>query len=793
MRRSTAQIALRAALVLLIGGATACERGAAPSAALPGSTAEAPAPATESHVRANRLADEASPYLQLHAHNPVDWYPWGPEAFAKALVEDKPIFLSIGYSTCYWCHVMEREVFANEEIAALMNEAVVSIKVDREERPDIDEVYMTATQLLTGSGGWPNSLFLTPAGKPFYAGTYIPPVDRRGRAGFPTLLQRMTEAWEGDRAKLVAVSDRVVARISEVAALVLPTEGPVEIEPLVARTHAEFRQRFEPEHAGFSPRTKFPQPPMLELLLALQLQEPGAETLSMLLRTLDEMALGGLYDHVGGGFHRYATEPTWSVPHFEKMLYDNAQLVGLYARAYAATGRTLYRRVVEQTLAYVEREMRLAGGGLASAQDAEVAGEEGASYVWSRAEIFSVLGADAAAEFLAVYELVPLEAGPFGVLRVRLDAAHAPERFDASDVAELLQRFDADRARLLAIRDQRVQPLRDDKVIGAWNALAISGWVAAAEALDAPQVLARAQQNARFVLQQLRDAEGGLHRSTIGGQLREQGVLEDYALLADALLALHAATGDPHWERAARSLADEMLARFGDPEIGGFFDTQPDTELFVRLRGFEDSVLPSGNGVALRVMRRLAALPAGGAYQREAERSFAAFVPTLSRSPVLGASAVVELLAASEAPRADSPRSASTLATQDSLRSEDHVSAAIVTNDSGARALRLSVAEGWHINANPASLQSLVATRVENADGQVVPDARYPAGVPFQPEFAPIELSVYQGSVEIVLPPEMSGAPPHALVVHYQACDELRCLPPGKSRVALPTAEAAAE
>ncbi|MBW2362739.1 MAG: DUF255 domain-containing protein [Deltaproteobacteria bacterium] len=745
---------------------------------------------TEVDAGTNRLAGEASPYLQLHAHNPVDWYPWGEEAFAKARDEDKPIFLSVGYSTCYWCHVMEREVFANAEIAALMNETVVSIKVDREERPDIDEVYMTATQLLTGSGGWPNSVFLTPERKPFYAGTYFPPQDRRGRIGFPKLLRRIAAAWEQDRESVVQTAEQVALRISGG----LPrSAGSVEMptpDALLARVTEELRRRYEVKHGGFSRSTKFPRPPLLELILVAQLRKPDPEVLAMLTHTLDEMALGGIYDHVGGGFHRYSTEGTWSIPHFEKMLYDNGQLVGLYARAYAATGRELYRSVVEQTLAYLAREMRLPGGGLASAQDAEVAGEEGASYVWSRGEIEAALGEKRAERFLSVYELVALEGGEKGVLRVRLSAASEPGRFAATGVAELLGRFASDRAKLLEVRQRRPQPLRDDKVLVAWNALGIAGLVQAAVALERPAPLRRAEETARFVLLHLRSADGGLHRSSIGGQVRERGVLEDYALLADALLALEGATGDEAWGREARAVADAMLTRFADPGLGGLFETQADTELFARLKSFEDSVLPSSNGVALRVLLQLSRGPRAQGYRAEAGRTLAAFAPLLERAPTLVASASVERLRSEglvqEVLSQSSEVSQRKPASGGLPRSEDHVRVSAFRGAGGQLRVRVAVDAGWHVNANPASLAYLIPTRVEREDGAALRGAHYPQGTLFQPEFAPEPISVYEGSVEIPLTRLEGESEISSLVVRYQACDERQCLPPARSPVALP-------
>ena len=739
---------------------------------------------------ANRLADEPSPYLQLHAHNPVDWYPWGDEAFAKARAEDKPIFLSVGYSTCYWCHVMEREVFSNAEIAKQLNAQFVSIKVDREERPDIDHVYMRATQLMTGSGGWPNSVFMTPEGQPFYAGTYFPPEDRRGQPGFPRVLDALHQTWTQDRAKVIETAARVTRQIEALDARGAAESRPLpELGALFESALASLAADFDAEHGGFGNRQKFPRAPSLALLLARLETGQDARAREMLEKTLDAMALGGLYDQLGDGFHRYSTEASWSLPHFEKMLYDNALLVSVYARAFEATQRPLYRRVVERSLAYLEREMSRPGGGFASAQDAEVDGVEGASYVWTREGIEAVLGAKRTAGFLAVHELVPLpEHGEGGVLRVKLPLAARLKESGAPDAAALLARFDADRAKLLAARDRRTQPLRDDKVLAAWNGLVIRALVDAGRALEHAPYLQRAQRAADFVVKELLLGDE-LRRSHIAGQSRERGVLEDYAYLADALLALHGATDEKRWLEGSRTLADAMLERFEDGALGGFFLTPQGTELLVRPKAFEDDALPSGNGVALRVLRKLASQTGERRYAEAAERSAAAAAGLLDRAPrslatVVGALATTPapVLARAE-PKPDGP---------DALampRSQDHV---------GVRALRgadatsfrvvVSIDEGWHVNANPASNRFLIPTGVELPDDAAA-RITYPEGHAFAPAFADEPIQVYEGSVEIAVELESQAALPEQVQVRYQACDETRCLAPHRESVALESEE----
>ena len=739
---------------------------------------------------ANRLASEASPYLRMHAENPVDWYPWGEEAFARARAESKPIFLSVGYSTCYWCHVMEREVFSDPQVASLMNEHFVSIKVDREERPDVDEIYMQGSRLLSGSGGWPNSVFLTPEGNPFYAGTYFPPTDAPGRPGFPTVLRGIVRVWSEDRESARSTGASVATAIARGS----QGTASVELSPpsiLLQRARAELDRSYDRAHGGFGSRTKFPRPSSLAVLLAEHAARPDSRTLQMVTQTLDAMALGGICDHLGGGFHRYATEPTWSIPHFEKMLYDNAQLLGLYARAYAATRRPLYRRVVDDIVRYLHSEMLHPEGGFYSAQDAEVEHVEGASYVWSHDEIEAALGLEPARDFLGVYELVPTPEHPEkGVLRVRLPVEPLLERRGAAEVSELLGRFDDARVALLRIREKRAQPLRDEKVLTAWNGLAIRGLVDAAEALDRPDYLRLAEGAARFVLQRLRAEDGTLRRSYFLGRASEQAVLDDYAFFGDGLLALYAATGDPDWLRHARSFGDAMLDRYQDEALGGFYLTVADHDLIIRPKSFEDGALPSGNGVAVRVLRQLSAVTSDPSYARAAERALSAQSEALAYRPSALATLVVALNE-QPAPGSAPQREAGEWAAGPAAplpRSADHVRVRLSWSEvQPARAVvRMSIDKGWHVNANPASLSFLVPTTVELEGGGAGGRIEYPGGRDFQPRFAPVSLQVYEGEIDIpvTLPAPLPGS--LRASVRYQACDERSCLPPSVSRVEVP-------
>ena len=565
----------------------------------------------------NRLAGESSPYLLQHAGNPVDWYPWGEEAFAKAREEQKPVLLSVGYSSCHWCHVMAHESFEDEQIAALMNAGFVSIKVDREERPDIDAVYMTATQSLTGQGGWPMTVFLTPDGKPFYAGTYFPPTDAHGRPGFPRLLRSIREAWEHDREQLLRSADTITARLREAVARTAEGGAEAPIGPqLPAQAVERLRDGFDREWGGFGGAPKFPSPGTLEFLLAHHARvggdgddgdgdaEPGA--LEMALHTLRRMAHGGLYDHLGGGFARYSVDERWLVPHFEKMLYDNAQLVRTYLHAYQLTGEALFERIARETLAYLSREILDAEGGFTSAQDADSEGIEGQFFLWTVEQVREAVGEDDAALFGDYYGVTP--GGNFTdphhpelTGRSVLSAARDPEalaRQHGVDEAELHARLAGARSRAFEARERRVKPGLDDKVLTSWNGLALAAFAEAARVLGDEQYREAAERNAAFVRRRLwRD--GRLLHSYRDGAARVEGMLEDYAYYGLGLIELFRATGDLAHLRWAAELLEAVTSRFHDAEHGGFLDTADDGEpLLLRQKSFFDAATPSGNGAA---------------------------------------------------------------------------------------------------------------------------------------------------------------------------------------------------
>ncbi len=557
----------------------------------------------------NRLANETSPYLLQHADNPVDWYPWGDEAFAKARAEQKPILLSVGYSTCHWCHVMAHESFEDEATAALMNASFVSIKVDREERPDIDSVYMTFTQALTGQGGWPMTVFLTPELEPFYAGTYFPPTDQMGRPGFPRLLESISHAWQDNRAEVLASATSITARIRE-AADGMAVQGGTLTPDVLGGVVGGLRAAFDETAGGFNGAPKFPTATAFDFLLwyhATVADDDASPTaLEMVTHTLRRMARGGIYDHLGGGFSRYSVDAAWLVPHFEKMLYDNAQLARAYLHAWQITGEPLFERVVRETLDYLLREMRddASGGGIYAAQDADSEGIEGKFFVWTVAEVDARLGPEDGAIFRAVFDVAPTgnfhdphhpELGGRSVLsRPWALEDLAAERDMTTD--ELAARVEVLRARMFEVRERRVHPSRDDKVITAWNGLALCAFAEAARVLDDARYRDAAQEIADFLRGTMWDGTR-LRHVYAGGVAKIDGQLDDYANAGLGAIELYRATGDLDLLGWSGELLTAAVERFHDDEAGGFFESPSDgEELILRPKPFFDAPTPSGNG-----------------------------------------------------------------------------------------------------------------------------------------------------------------------------------------------------
>ena len=567
----------------------------------------------------NQLIDESSPYLQQHADNPVEWYPWGEEALEKAKREDKPIFLSIGYSACHWCHVMARESFEDQATAEVLNKHFVSVKVDREERPDLDRIYMSAVQAMTGSGGWPMSVFLTPEGKPFYAGTYFPPQSRYGMPSFQRVLTTIADAWQDRRDELLEGSDRVVASIQRQMAVATSDQE------LRSRTLSEafrnLRRDFDSAHGGWDGAPKFPQPMAIEFLLRLHHPTAEPDALGMATGALDAMARGGIYDQLGGGFHRYSVEERWLVPHFEKMLYDNAQLARVYLHAWQVTGEPLFRAVAEETLDYVVREMRHPEGGFYSTQSAESEGQEGRFFIWTIEEIRDVLG-DESEAFMEAYGVQP--GGNWEGKTILTFSGTWEERQALTDA----------RRRLFEARQERVHPERDEKVITSWNGLMLAAFAEAGRALGRDDYLEVARRNAEFLLTELRGDDGHLLHTWRDGEAKVRGYLDDYANLIDGLLELYQTTFEGQWYQTARELVERILAHFSAP-AGGFFDTSEAHEkLITRPRSLQDNAVPSGNAMAALDLLRLSQLAVEPSYAEEARRSLQQVQPMLGRYPL---------------------------------------------------------------------------------------------------------------------------------------------------------------
>ncbi len=579
----------------------------------------------------NGLIDQTSPYLLQHAHNPVDWHPWGSEAFEQAKKQDKPIFLSIGYSTCHWCHVMEHESFENEQIAEIMNEHFVSIKVDREQRPDVDEIYMNAVVMMTGSGGWPLSVFLTPEGKPFYGGTYFPPSDAYGRPGFERVLLSIAEAWKNRRQELVGSSAKMTELLQSQAG---PT-GKNNLSPeILDVAFVSFQNSFDAVNGGFGTAPKFPQPANLSLLLSYWHRNADNQALSMVDKTLSAMAHGGIYDHLGGGFHRYATDAQWLVPHFEKMLYDQALLSKVYIEAYQITKQERYARIAREIFDYVLRDMTDPAGGFYSAEDADSEGREGTFYLWDPEQIASMLDEEQARVFNARYGVT--NEGNFEEGKTILNIATSMEQLEQEfqkDQAAIENILTTARTRVFQERAKRIRPHRDEKIITAWNGLMISSLAYGGAVLGKEKYIEAARRSAEFILSTLRK-NGRLMRYYRDGQVVEKAFLDDYAFTAMGMLDLYEATFDVKWLIEAKSLSNQMIDLFADTERGGFFLAGKDGDkLIARTKPGSDGAIPSGNSIAALVLLKLGRLTMNQYFTEQGGKVIEAFSQQLEQSP----------------------------------------------------------------------------------------------------------------------------------------------------------------
>lgn len=733
----------------------------------------------------NRLAEATSPYLLQHAHNPVDWYPWGPEAIQRARAEDKPIFLSIGYAACHWCHVMERESFENEAVAAVLNRDFVAIKVDREERPDLDEIYMTATQLMTQSGGWPMSVFLTPELKPFYAGTYFPPEDRYGRPGFLTLLNELARFWRERRSDVERQAERVAEAIAQ-----LTSGGSgqgVVTASLLRNAVSELSRGFDPQHGGFGSAPKFPPSMRLELLLRRYREERDDELLAMLETTLDFMARGGMYDQVGGGFHRYSVDERWLVPHFEKMLYDNALLARLYTLAFQETGEAYQERIAREILEYVLREMTHPDGGFYSTTDADSEGEEGKFFVWSPDEVKAVLGAEDGELFCRIYDVTPQ--GNFeGHSIPNLLQRGLPEWAEelGTDAESLAERLEPLRRKLWEHRERRVHPLLDDKILSGWNGLMIRAFADGYRIFQEDTYLEAAERAADFVLTRMRDGRR-LLRSYRNGTAALNAYQEDYAYLSVALLDLYLATGEERWKDEGLALLDEMTERFWDEENGGYFFTSHDhEELITRTKSFQDGATPSGNSMAALALIRAARITGEAGYREQASAVLGMTAPQMAEM----AAAFPNMLVAADE-YLQTWKEAIRVPGADAVSLTGYLSQTAVRP--GERiwiAVRAEIKDGFHINSWQPTQGYLVPTRLvlDETPGFTAKRESYPPSREYRAAYEEEALLIYEGNVLFGIEMEVGthvspGTYPLHFTMRLQPCDDQQCYPPLEARM----------
>ena len=762
----------------------------------------------------NRLADSTSPYLLQHAHNPVDWYPWGEEALAAAREHDKPIFLSVGYSTCYWCHVMEREVFENPEIAKMMNELFINIKVDREQRPDLDEVYMTATQLMTQRGGWPMSVFLTPDLKPFYAGTYFGPEDRAGRPGFPTVADAMHKAWTDQRAEVIATADRaadtiranLTQRTEHAGTRALSDAIPNAAQSLLAGA-------YDDRWGGFGVAPKFPQGYHYPFLFDIHEKTGEPEARDMAVNSLEHMAAGGLYDHVGGGFHRYSTDGQWKVPHFEKMLYNQAQLTRAYLRAYEVTGDEAFADVARGILAYVEELMTGPDAQFYSALDAETDATEGAYYAWNRDQIQSILTSDEMQRFDEAFAIAPIPAFPGhkhpdgGALIMQKPINELAE--DLGIGYETLRKgLDSILAKLKQQRDLRERPRLDDKVIAGWNGLMIGAYAQAGTILEEAAYTNAARNAADFVLTRMRDDDGNLLRLWRKGVSEQPAFQEDYAFLIQGLTTLHRNTDQQKWLDAAEDLARRADQQFWDKENGGYYFTTQSPDLIAMSKSARDGAIPSGNSAMAHALLDLWEHTGDESWRSRAEELLATFSGLTANAPTGHVHMVhaIDRFITPQQPDRPTPEEHSrgeTPVTLPDLKgpivdpaSTDSAAHASVSATIEPKELRIGekftvrigidIAPGWHINADRASSPNLIPTRVDvRSDLPItIESVAYPDPVQLSASYSETPIDVFEGNIEItatcLLRPEAKADPDASLRIAtvFQACDDQSCLAP---------------
>ncbi|MFP4143899.1 MAG: thioredoxin domain-containing protein [Phycisphaeraceae bacterium] len=771
----------------------------------------------------NRLIDETSPYLLQHAHNPVDWWPWGEAAFERARQLDRPLFVSIGYSTCYWCHVMERQVFENPRLAKLLNQACVAVKVDREERPDIDEVYMTATQMMTGRGGWPMSLFLTPPGaqneddpglKPFWAGTYVPPEPMHGVPGFGQLVEGLAEAWQHQRQGVLGQAERLAAAVVQH----LRHEhlgGPLRLEA-AQKTANQLLSVYDQQHGGFGTAPKFPQPSNIDFLLAVQQQVDNPDLVHAIAYTLERMARGGIYDQVGGGFHRYSVDEKWLVPHFEKMLYDTAQLVETYAGALEQrvqpARRRLHERVIRESCDWVMREMTDASGAFYSALDAEVEAREGASYLWTRREVEQALedrelarvavlmyGLDRGTNFRDPHDA---SAAPANVLYLPHPLPDLAERLGVSlpELEEVRRRINR---QLLAVRDQRPRPARDEKVLTAWNGMMIAGLARAGRVLGEARYVDAAERAARAVIDHLGDGRDGLLRTMRAGEAKIPGFLEDYAFFVHGLIELHRARpGAGANLELARQYGQAAVDRFAAAQ-GGYYDTLEGAgELFLRVRTIHDGAVASGNSQMVHDLLDLFELTGERDWVERASKDLAGHGRALQEQGVAVVHLQHALLRLSrlapdriEPPAESAPKRAGRKAESRPVSAWVEPGEVDLSSGEASVQVHVQIKPPYHLNAFEPGEPDLVPTqlRLVGAEGLSLRVA-YPEGEARQYAFADQPLAVYEGEVVLdahLLRRDTYSSGPVKLVLRYQPCTDETCLAPEMLELPLTIRESA--
>ena len=758
-------------------------------------------------TKLNRLAKESSPYLLQHADNPVNWYPWGQEAFDRAIKEKKLVFISIGYSSCHWCHVMEKESFSNKEVADILNQNFICIKVDREERPDIDEIYMTALHVMGARGGWPLSMFLTPDGKPVVGGTYFPREDREIEGekvnGFKTVLKKVSDVWKEKPKQIEEQADHYAEETNDSLSRLTRPNAIVELDRALAKGAAEsIREDLDPVHGGIGNKarrhkgTKFPMPSALSYLFDQALREKDEDLQNLVILSLDKMAAGGIYDQIGGGFHRYSTERTWTVPHFEKMLYDNAQLVELYARAYESNHKPAYERVIRETLAFIQRKMMAPEGGFYSALDADSNGNEGEYYVWTSEEINKVLSDKSDIALVrSVYGLAdaPNFEEKYHILKLSRPLEDIAKEQKLT-TTELVAKLATIREKLLQVRAKRAKPFLDTKILTAWNGQMIAGFAKAGQVLKDPEYLKTASRSANFILDNLRNKEGRLLRvmgikSDGKKEAKLNGYLDDYAFFIHGLLNLHDATGEKRWLDEATALTDLMVKWYGDAKTGGYFYTSTDHEkLFARSKDYFDGAQPSANSIALRNLVRIWDKTDDSAYQVLAEKSFRQFAGVMRSNPagVPGMCLALNLYLDKKQSAPDSKElKKDGVARSANVKTEDVVKVSATfekpANGKETVAIKITIDAPWHIYANPVDNEDLLSSQtivILRSNGKEI-DAQidYPPGTKIRDKDVG-DYQVYEKEITVrahfVRPKDSTE--PIEVIAKLQACDSGRCL-----------------